>query len=226
LLAGGATLEDVATETALELGRIDWTPQSDEGPAAYEGFRAAAAAVTEDDFPAMAFLEDGSIFALRLDEVLPPRPEPFEDARERALMGWTQDATEDALRLQAEAAVTALQNDPDFSTAGLAPRIENGLTRTAFIEGTGPGFMEAVFEMEPGEIRVLAEGGQVQIVRLDRIAPPAESPELVQLRERFASELDGALAAEIFEVFARDAQSRARPQIDQRALTAVQNSFP
>ena len=41
-LAGGATLEDMAAETAMELGSIDFTADSDQGIAGYESFREAA----------------------------------------------------------------------------------------------------------------------------------------------------------------------------------------
>ena len=39
LLAGGATLEELAQETEMELGQINWTNESFEGVAAYDGFR-------------------------------------------------------------------------------------------------------------------------------------------------------------------------------------------
>lgn len=59
MLAGGATLEELAEETEMELGQIDWTRDSDEGVAAYDGFRAAAEAVQEGDFPEIAFPKTG-----------------------------------------------------------------------------------------------------------------------------------------------------------------------
>ncbi|MFY9211801.1 MAG: SurA N-terminal domain-containing protein, partial [Aestuariivita sp.] len=73
LLAGGATLEELASETEMEVGQIDWTDETLDGIAAYGAFRSAAAAVSADDFPEIGFLEDGGLFALRLDETLPPR---------------------------------------------------------------------------------------------------------------------------------------------------------
>ena len=88
MLAGGATLEELATESGLELAQIDWTEESSDDIAAYEAFRTAAAAVTADDFPEVGFLEDGSLFALRLDDTLPERPEPFADAKDKVLAAW------------------------------------------------------------------------------------------------------------------------------------------
>ncbi|NOD83297.1 peptidylprolyl isomerase [Ruegeria sp. HKCCD6119] len=225
MLAGGATLEELAEETEMELGQIDWTRDSDEGVAAYDGFRAAAEAVQEGDFPEIAFLEDGSIFALRLDEVLPRRPEPLESARDRVAEAWQQAEINKALREKADAILNQLAPDGDFAATGLPFRVENALTRTAFLDDVPASFMNEVFAMEPGEMRVVEGNGAAWIVRLDETLPPADTDELRQLRDALSSQMDQALAQNIFNAYVRDAQTRARPVVDQQALNAVQASF-
>ncbi|KKL70241.1 hypothetical protein LCGC14_2106890, partial [marine sediment metagenome] len=80
-LAGGATLEDLGKETKMNLGTIDWTEDSSDGIAAYGAFREAAAGLSADAFPQIDQLDDGGIFAMRLDETKPERPNPFDAAR-------------------------------------------------------------------------------------------------------------------------------------------------
>ncbi|WP_171121545.1 MULTISPECIES: peptidyl-prolyl cis-trans isomerase [unclassified Ruegeria] len=225
LLAGGATLEELVAETEMELGQIDWTRQSEDGVAAYEGFRAAAEAVQDGDFPEVAFLEDGSIFAMRLNEVLPRRPEPLDTARERVAMAWTLAETGKALEEQANVVLEQLKEDGDFTATDLPFRVENALTRTAFLDDVPADFMTQVFEMEPGELRVVPGAGTALIVRLDELLPPDETDELRQAQEALAAQLNQALAQNIFDVYVRDAQVRARPVVDQRALNAVQASY-
>ncbi|KIC42831.1 peptidylprolyl isomerase [Ruegeria sp. ANG-R] len=225
MLAGGATLEELANETEMELGNIDWTQQSDDGVAAYDGFRSAAEAVQESDFPEVAFLEDGSIFALRLNEVLPPRPEPLETARPRVAEAWIQAETGKALQNQANTVLTQLATDGDFAATGLPFRVENALTRTAFLDDVPADFMTQVFEMEPGELRVIPGNGTALIVRLDEELPPAETDEQRQMQDALAAQLNQALAQNIFDIFVRDAQTRARPVLDQQALNAVRASY-
>ncbi|MCA0871287.1 SurA N-terminal domain-containing protein [Seohaeicola saemankumensis] len=225
LLAGGATLEELTGETDMELGRIDWTANSVDDIAAYDAFRDAAAAVTAEDFPEVTFLEDGGIFAMRLDDVLPPRPEAFDDARDRVVTDWTVDQTEAALRDQAQAAIATLATSGDFVETGLNFRVENGLTRTAYLDGTPADFMTEVFDMEPGELRIISGDGAVFLVRLDETLPPEDTPELAQMRAAFGEELNQSLAQGIFDAYVRDAQLRARPMVDQQALNAVQASF-
>ncbi|MDX2484603.1 MAG: SurA N-terminal domain-containing protein [Pseudodonghicola sp.] len=225
LLAGGATLEDLAKETGMELGQIDWTSDSADAVAAYDAFREAAQAVSPEDFPEVGFLEDGGIFALRLDDTLAPRPEPFDTARPRVIEGWQVQQTGAALTAKAEALVQEMGAEGDFAAVGLDVQVETGLTRTAYLDGTPPDFMTQVFEMEPGALRVIGTGDRVQIVRLDAVLPPETTADLDRMRSAFGQELDQSLAQALFDAFARDAQLRAHPMLDQRAVNAVQSSF-
>ncbi|EEE38118.1 hypothetical protein RKLH11_1959 [Rhodobacteraceae bacterium KLH11] len=225
MLAGGATLEDLAADTEMELGTIDWTQQSGDGVAAYDGFRAAAVAVQEGDFPEIGFLEDGSIFALRLNQVLEPRPEPLDSARARVAEAWMQVETARALQNQADAILTQLATDGDFTATGLPFRVENALTRTAFLDDVPVDFMAQVFELEPGELRVIPGNGNALIVRLDEELPPAETDEQRQMQDALAAQMNQALAQNIFDIYVRNAQTRARPVLDQQALNAVRASY-
>ncbi|NOD33970.1 MULTISPECIES: peptidylprolyl isomerase [unclassified Ruegeria] len=225
MLAGGATLEELADETEMELGQIDWTRESVDDVAAYDGFRVAAEAVQEGDFPEIAFLEDGSIFALRLNEVLPRRPEPLDSARDRVAAAWLQAETNKALEERANAVLTQLATDGDFTATGLPFRVENALTRTAFLDDVPADFMNEVFQMEPGELRVIGGNSAALLVRLDEVLPPADTDELRQLREALSAQMNQALSQNIFNAYVRDAQTRARPVVDQQALNAVQSSF-
>lgn len=226
MLAGGATLEELGTETEMELGRIDWFPAQGEGIAAYDSFRAAAAALTEDDFPEIISLDDGGVFAMRLDEVLPPRPIPFEDARADVQADWEADQTEQRLTTQAEAARPALEAGESFAAQGLDSIVETDLDRSAFVQGTPPTFMPAVFEMEPGEVRIVSGFGAVLIVRLDAINPVTESDEISGEAEQLSAEIGQTVAAELFNQFGEDVVFRAGPQINQQALDAVHVNFP
>ena len=62
MLAGGATLEELADDTDMELGVIRWDGEQTTtgvGIAAYEEFRTTAATLEEGDFPTLEGLSDG-----------------------------------------------------------------------------------------------------------------------------------------------------------------------
>jgi peptidyl-prolyl cis-trans isomerase D len=226
LLAGGATLEELDSETDMRLGTIEWFPALGEGIAAYDDFQSAAAALTEDDFPEILSLEDGGIFAMRLEEVLPPRPAPFEDAALNVRANWEADQTEQRLTAQAEAILPAIEAGQSFAEQGLDSIAEIDLDRSAFVQGTPPAFIPAVFEMDAGDVRIIQGFGSVLIVRLDAIHPIADTNEVAQETEALSREVGQLVAAELFNLFGEDVVLRAGPQINQQALDAVHVNFP
>ena len=224
MLAGGATLEELKAEAGLEVAVLDWTGTPSEGIGAYEGFRSAANDVTLEDFPAVEFLDDGSLFALRLDEVLPERPEPFDQAREKVAQAWQDDRLAKAVAARAQNIADAARSEGGFS-ADLEVKQEEGLTRTAYLDTTPADMMNQIFAMEKGEIKVISGEGSTVVVQLDEILEAEESEEMTLMREAFASQLDQALSSALFEAFVSDAQLRAAPRLDQQALNAVQSNF-
>ncbi|NEK20937.1 peptidylprolyl isomerase [Sulfitobacter sp. JBTF-M27] len=225
-LAGGATLEQLALETEMELGTINWTPETDEAIAAYSDFREAASALETGDFPKIEQLDDGSIYAMRLDEELPERPNPFEEALDDIRAAWDTEQTVNALTAQASTLVTQLATEGSFEAAGLDAIIETDQTRNAFINGTPPGFMTEVFGMEPGNVMVLPGEDSIVIVRLDEITPASQDADSAALLAQLGEQLNQTLAQDLFNIYADDVVRRAGPQVDQRALQAVHVNFP
>ncbi len=223
-LAGGATLEELASDEGLKLAQINWTPAFEDEIAAYADFRVKAAAVTADDFPSVDFLDDGSLYALRLDEVLAPRPAPFAEVRQSVLDAWTADRRATALAAQAEALLADAKTTGDFAE-GADVQVETGLTRTAYLDTTPAGMMTRIFELEVGELAMVTGADSTVVVRLDEILEPAESDELTAMANAIDAQLDQALAQALFQAYLEDAQTRARPQIDQHALSAVLANF-
>ena len=225
-LAGGVTLEQLSQDSKMTLGAIDWTPESSEGIAAYNAFRDVAADVTAADFPKVEQLEDGGIFALRLDEQLDERPNPFENARADVRAAWEAEQTVQRLTTEANALVATLAGDVAFEAAGLDAVIEQNQTRRAFIAGTPDGFLNAVFDMAVGDVTVLPGDGEVVIVRLDEIVDAAQTDETTALRAQLSDQISQALAQDLYGIYADDVVLRAGPKVDQRALQAVHVNFP
>ena len=224
-LAGGSTLEQLAEENDLRLGTVDWTTEASDGIAAYGNFREAAAAVSDGDFPKIDQLEDGGLFAIRLDEFLEERPNPFEDAKPDVLAAWTSAQTVSQLTAQAEALVVDLTSETAFTEAGLDAVVEVDQTRGAFIENAPEGFLEAVFEMAPGDVRVLPGADSVAIIRLEEITAADDDEQAQALQTQLSAQINQALAQDVFSIYASDVVLRAGPEIDQRALDAVHLNF-
>ena len=225
-LAGGATLEDLAEETKMNLGTIDWTQESSEGIAAYGAFREAAASLSADAFPQIDQLEDGGVFAMRLDETKPERPEPFEQARDAVETAWRDAQIVEALTAKAESLTGTLAEADGFEAAGLTPQLGEGLTRSSYVDGTPDDFMDQVFDLDEGGVAVLPAGDSVVVLRLDAVTPAGEDDQTQALMDRLSQQLDQALAQGLFDIYSNAVMRDADPQIDQRAVSAVHVNFP
>ena len=226
LLAGGATLEEIADETAMELGEISLRAGSDEGLAAYETFRDAALAVEQGDFPELIELEDGGLAALRLNEITPPRVLPLAEVRDQAIALWQNQAVLDALRAQAETTRDVVKGGRSLAALGLAPRVEVGLTRDAFLDGFPPILMTTVFDMNAGDYEIIEGAREVHLVRLDEILPPdPDDPDAAFLRSVLANQANQGMAEDVFRAFATAIQNSAGLELDQSAINAVNASL-
>ncbi len=222
LLAGGAAIEDLAEQTDMQLGSIVWSAVGQNGIAAYESFRAAAAAAQTGDFAALTDMEDGGIFALRLDSITAPTLQDFEQVRDDVEAGWRVQAAQVAVLAQAEDIAQSILPLTGFDTLGLEPVVEPGLTRRSFVGGTPPTFLPDVFEMELGEVRVIDNGTDAIIVRLEGIAAPDANDAATAAEKQLTAETAaGGISQDIFNAFSSAVQNRTDVVINQAAVNAV-----
>ncbi len=221
-LAGGATLEDLANESEMELGNLEWTLATSDGIAAYADFRSAALAVTERDFPEILRLDDGGIFALRLDETLPERQQPFEDVEQNVIADWTAAETQKALFAAAEEKATELANDANPADLGLIMTSETEMLRRDFVQGTTPVFMQTVFEMNAGDVLAVDMGQTVAVIRLNDVKPPVDDSEENTAFVQTVSETNReSIAQDLMDAFNTNVQLRTDVNLNQSAINAV-----
>ncbi|MBE0452345.1 peptidyl-prolyl cis-trans isomerase [Roseovarius autotrophicus] len=226
LLAGGASLEDLARETDLVQGEIAWHPGMTDGIAGYPAFRRAAQEAREGGYPRVNQLEDGGVFALRLEGIEAPRIQPLDDVRDAVLAGWRAEATVAALREQAAPAIEALRDGASFADHGLATTEVTDLTRRDYRTDAPASFIETVFGMDEGEVHMIDGNGRLFILRLDSIAPPPENdPDLTTIATALADQVTGDLGQDLFQLLADDIRARAGVSLDQAALNAVHANF-
>jgi peptidyl-prolyl cis-trans isomerase D len=226
LLAAGATLEDLADETDMELSRIDWHNGINTDLAAYPEFKTAAINVSADGFPELIALQDGGIFAMRLDSILKPRPKPLDSVRGEVSAEWSKRETMARLRQHAEILAGQLSTGATFEAVGLTPQIEIDKTRHDAVLGTPESVITQVFEATPGTLIAIDHTDSVVLVRLDNILPRAEdAANDIAIRSAISTQAGNDLSQDIFIAFARDIQTRVGFEMDQQALNAVHAQF-
>jgi peptidyl-prolyl cis-trans isomerase D len=228
LLAGGATLEDLAQEAGLTLGTIDHVVGG-QGSAPIEGypaFREAADAVLAEDFPQAIVLEDGGIVALRLDEVVPATPIPFEEARAAVDAAWRADALAKALSARAIEIKSAIEGGAAIGGFGVVD-VTPETARDGFVANAPETLLPAVFAMAEGDVQVIEAEGFIAVVRLDRIQPAAsEGEEAEALRAAIAAQAEQAISADAFAAFTNALGAEAGITLDQTVINAVNTSLP
>ncbi|MDH3263047.1 MAG: peptidyl-prolyl cis-trans isomerase, partial [Paracoccaceae bacterium] len=227
LLAGGATLEELASETPMELGTIELAPDTADGIAAYAAFRDATAAVTADDFPELIELEDGGLVALRLEALLPPALLPLEEVRDRVVADWEATETEARLLDRSEEIRAAREEGQSFLAQGYVAEARQDLARDSFLDGAPDTLVGAAFGLAPGETAAIAEGGTVHVVEVTRITPedPASEDSLA-LRDALGQSLARTLRQDALDLFLRALEAEAGITLNQSAINAVHTQFP
>lgn len=222
-LASGATLEDMANETDMEAGKISMVPGASEGIAAYENFRTTAEKVTAEDFPELGNLEDGGVFALRLDGITPAAPLPFAEVKDQVLESWR---AAELARLKVERAgqvVAAVAEGKSLGAQGLLVTQAAAVARGAFLEGLPKGGNEAAFATEAGKAVVVSEGDLVAVVEVRSVTnADTASAELQSLKTSLETGLAQSLANDMLDLYARAAQNEAGLSLDSTAINAVQ----
>lgn len=227
LLAGGATLEELVAETDAELGQINWSGPAIEGIATYAAFNELAQAVTTSDFPEIRELDDGSLFAIRLDEVMPPAVQPMEDVRAQVEMAAREEAVRAALSVKVDELKEAMTSGLSEEDLGLSAEVIENVTRSAVPEAIPLSAVETVFTLEEGGIEVIEDGAALVVLRLDAILPPSpEDANAGFLRNALNQQAAEQMAQDVLTQIARAVEASEGITINQTALNAVHAQLP
>lgn len=227
LLVGGATLEDLAQQQGLTLASIDYVPGAPPTTPIenYASFRQAAEIAAEGDFPEMLPLEDGGLFALRLDAIVPAAPMPFADARAAVEAAWRADALTKALVTRAEEIKQAVEAGATLGSFGIVS-VTSETDRTGTIPGAPASLMRDIFTLPEGGVMVANVDGFVGVIKLDRILPAQTEGDAVETsRAIFAAELAQSMSSDVLAAFSEAITNQAGLTLDQAAVNLVNQSL-
>ena len=226
LLAGGATLEDVAAETQMELGTIDWHLATKDKISSYEEFQTAAAGVTVEDFPALATLSDNGLFAIRFEADVPAVLQPLEDLRDGVSDAWVAQAMQQQLLALAEKIAPQVSLNAPLASFGLIENIEDDMMRSDSVDGTPPTLLFNAFETALGSATVLEDSDGV-IVLIPRVEHAADlnNSQVKSLQNILGDRINAALAKDIFEAFGNAAREAVDVNINQTTLRSVNSNL-
>ena len=221
LLAGGATLEDLAKETGMTLGTIELEPGTAEGIAAYPRFRAEAAKLTDRAFPEAFELDDGSVAAIRLDAVLPPALRPFDAVAAQVAEAARNAALRSALQDRLAEIETGLAQGAALGNFGIVS-VSQAMPRGARVDSAPAELMETVFAMTEGEVRQVVQGGFVGLLRLDAVQRADHSaPEASLLKSAVVAQFGQQMGQDAWALFSAALEQGAEIRLDEGVIAAV-----
>lgn len=227
LLASGATLEELASETDMTLGQLAWTTQSEDGIASYQTFVSAVQAAQIGDFPEIIELSDGGVFALRLNAIIAPELRPLDAIKDQVIADWQTAETARLLKARAEEIQTDVASGTDITTLGLATERFVEITRRDYISTMPASFIDTVFA--PGldaDATVIIEGdGRVVIAKITAVLAPENNPEMDQIADTYAQQAGQGAAQDVIAAFAEALRDRDGISINQAALNAVHSQL-
>lgn len=231
LLAGGATLEEIAAETEMELGTIELNAESEGDLAVDPAFRRLADEAREGEASDPATLADGSLVSLRVDAVEPPALIPLEGIRDRVAADWTAAETQRRLVEQAEAlraevaageTLSAVASRRDLAVRGAGP-----LTRGETLPGLPPEIVADVFAAEAGGVVVRPDGDGVIVAQVSQVEPfDAEAAENAQAVEAVRTELRDQAAEDVLALYTAALRDAAGVSLDTGLVESTLAQFP
>jgi peptidyl-prolyl cis-trans isomerase D len=215
-LAAGGKIEEIAPKFGLKLttvAAVDEGGNDPEGkrvdlPVPAEEVLKAAFSTSRGETSRIADMQDGSIYAVRVDKVTAPRTKPLDEVKALATAGWQAEQKRERTAKEAEALAAAAGPDKPLAKAAA----DKGLTLMPAVslsrspqqgQTVPPALITKLFAAKPGDVVTLgdASGGytaQLKEVQVPETAPEAEAARLAQqlageLKLDIAGEYTGAL---------------------------------
>lgn len=230
LLAGGATAEEIAAETVLELGTVALDSDTTGGLADDPAFVAAANAARQGEETDLVQLADGGLATLRVDAIDPPALIPLADVRDRVAADWAADRTAEALTALADGYARELHDGLDFADlAKRLPRpmqVAGPLTRGETAPGLPPELVADVFAAEAGGTVVRRDGDGVILAEVAAIEPfDPKAPDTAEVAEGLQAQYDGQVADDVLALYTAALRDREGVTVNQALVDSTLARF-
>ena len=226
IIAGGASLEELANESDMQLFTIDFNVDSPEPIASDPLFISEALAADVNEDRDLVELDNGAIIALRVDEIRPARLRTLEESRDQAVAGATQAATARGIQDYARELKSRVESGADFpatlAAAGQTPNIETNATRTSPPTGLPPLVALELFNQNEGDVIVYPSETGAFVVQVTRISPfdPASDTGISFLQQANA-QMQEDIASDLYILFANGVLNQTEITLNQGLIEQI-----
>jgi peptidyl-prolyl cis-trans isomerase D len=160
-------------------------------------------ATSRGDTSRITDTQDGAIYAVQVDKVMPPQPRPLADVKDKAITAWQAEQKQERAKKDAEALAVAVK--PEMPLAKAAG--DKGLTLLAAValsrrpqqgQPVPPAVVAKLFAGKPGDVVTASDGAGSYVAQLKEIQAPEEVPEAAgaALQQQLSGEVKRDLAGE------------------------------
>lgn len=227
LIAGGASLEEVAAETAMELGTIYLDEGSSAGIAAYSAFREEATAAEIGEERDIVDLEDGGIFALRIDNIMEAFVKPMDQVADAVLEGQQAEKTQELVLARASKLANAVNNSSanlsNFTfTYSLQIEKASDVTRISNIPDLPAGLIDAVFALKVGEAVMVEDFDGAVVIELNSVESfDPDNENAVAVLEQVGLQQSELVARDLIVYYGQALVNQAAPTVNQARIDSL-----
>lgn len=231
LIASGATLEEIASETGMELGSIALSRDSHGGLADDPAFRKLAADAVQGEETDLAELAGGGLVALRLESTAPAAVIPLAEIRDQVAADWTAARTADALAEMARGFATEIGGGLALSDLaarlGLTVQTTGPVTRGSQPPGLPESLLDGIFAAPDGGTVVEPDGAGALLARVTTVTAfdPA-APANAQILEQVRGQVRDGTTADLMALYTTTLRDRAGVEVNQRLIDTTLARFP
>ena len=226
LIAGGATLEEVADETDMQLAQIDLAEGSTDGIAAYAAFREEAVASEIGEERDILNLEDGGVFVLRVEDIIEAFVKPMTDVTDDVLAGQQAAKTQEMIVARATQITNAIgvSNGGSLNdfTGSLQLETATEVSRTSTIPDLPPSIITDIFALEIGETAVIKDIAGAVIIELNAVAPFDPTSERgIDVVLQVSAQQSAQVAQDVMAYFGAALVNLAQPTVNQTRIDSL-----
>lgn len=228
LIAGGATLEEVANETDMVFGTIDLAAGSTDGIAAYSAFRAEATAADIDEERDLVDLEDGGVFALRVDGITESFVKPMADVTADVQTGAAAEITQALILARADKLASVINGSDSVTMAnlsyayGITIEDATNVSRTSNLTDLPPAVLTQAFALTVGQAAVVADVNGAVVIELADVTPFDPTDEnAAGILEQIGQQQNQLVATDLVTYFGMAIVNQAAPTVNQARIDSL-----
>ena len=225
LLVGGASLEDLVKETEFELKSVSFHSSFD-NQLRDSVLISEAEKLKSDDYPTLFDLNDGSIAAMRLDEILPSYLPKLDNIRDKVLKEWELFTLKAHLKELADDIIKKTVPNSDWNYLDTkTPKIVV-LNRLGTNPDSSFQLTNAAFNTNENTLGYIDNGDTGVIFEVTKVnLPNLDSNEAKIFIEQLNKQTKIEFENDIFIYFVEALQNKLGFKLDRTALNSIHQQF-